>query len=146
MCDNFNFDYYIFILKVKQRFAQVIIAMAHHDYLSLEGGNLMIEFIIRQCSLQKEMQVTFPPIISLTVVMFLLFSLILYKKNMYFNSNTFMCDFINHCLPYVPMMLSGSFLIDFVVFTLEKQIASEVLIKILFNNIRMEGNSVNVYY
>lgn len=80
MCDNFNFDYYIFILKVKQRFAQVIIAMAHHDYLSLEGGNLMIEFIIRQCSLQKEMQVTFPPIISLTVVMFLLFSLILYKK------------------------------------------------------------------
>ncbi|XP_071811966.1 maestro heat-like repeat-containing protein family member 1 isoform X2 [Apostichopus japonicus] len=44
--------------KVKQRFAQVIIAMAHHDYLSLEGGNLMIEFIIRQCSLQKEMQPT----------------------------------------------------------------------------------------
>lgn len=42
--------------KVKQRFAQVIIAMAHHDYLSLEGGNLMIEFIIRQCSLQKETQ------------------------------------------------------------------------------------------
>lgn len=42
--------------KVKQRFAHVIIAMAHHDYLCLEGGNLMIEYIIRQCSLQKEIQ------------------------------------------------------------------------------------------
>ena len=28
--------------------------MAHHDYLGLEGGNKMIEFIIRMCSLTDE--------------------------------------------------------------------------------------------
>ena len=32
-------------------FAQTIIAMAHHGYLELEGGELMVEFIVRQCAL-----------------------------------------------------------------------------------------------
>ena len=38
--------------QVKKIFAQVVIAMAHHGYLELEGGNLMIEFVIKQCALQ----------------------------------------------------------------------------------------------
>ncbi|CAH1269548.1 MROH1 [Branchiostoma lanceolatum] len=37
--------------KVKRMFSQVIIAMAHHEYLELEGGTLMVEFIVRQCTL-----------------------------------------------------------------------------------------------
>ncbi|XP_078061865.1 maestro heat-like repeat-containing protein family member 1 isoform X2 [Mustelus asterias] len=40
--------------KVKRMVAQVISAMAHHDYLELEGGEAMIEFIIRQCALPCE--------------------------------------------------------------------------------------------
>ena len=40
--------------KVCKSFAQCIIAMAHHDYLGLEGGDRMIEFIVRMCSLQEE--------------------------------------------------------------------------------------------
>jgi len=28
--------------------------MAHHDYLGLEGGNKMVEFIIRMCALSDE--------------------------------------------------------------------------------------------
>ena len=37
--------------------AQVIIAMAHHGYLEEEGGTLMIEFIVRQCSLPSDAHV-----------------------------------------------------------------------------------------
>ncbi|CAL1544099.1 unnamed protein product [Lymnaea stagnalis] len=40
--------------KVKKMFAQVIIAMAHHGYLELEGGHHMVEFIVRQCSLEED--------------------------------------------------------------------------------------------
>uniref|UniRef100_UPI00398F3C7F maestro heat-like repeat-containing protein family member 1 n=1 Tax=Pristiophorus japonicus TaxID=55135 RepID=UPI00398F3C7F len=40
--------------KVKRMVAQVISAMAHHDYLELEGGEVMVEFIIRQCALPCE--------------------------------------------------------------------------------------------
>ncbi|XP_077982268.1 maestro heat-like repeat-containing protein family member 1 [Glandiceps talaboti] len=40
--------------KVKKIFSQVIIAMANHSYLELEGGELMVEFIVRQCSLPVE--------------------------------------------------------------------------------------------
>ncbi|XP_012944683.1 maestro heat-like repeat-containing protein family member 1 isoform X2 [Aplysia californica] len=40
--------------KVKKMFAQVIIAMAHHGYLELEGGHHMVEFIVRQCSLEDD--------------------------------------------------------------------------------------------
>ena len=32
-------------------FNQVVIAMASHHYLELEGGQLMIEFVVKQCSL-----------------------------------------------------------------------------------------------
>lgn len=38
-------------MQVKKMLAQVVIAMAHHQYLELEGGHLMIEFIVRQCAL-----------------------------------------------------------------------------------------------
>ena len=31
--------------------AQLVTSMAHHEYLSLEGGHLLIEFIVRQCAL-----------------------------------------------------------------------------------------------
>ncbi|XP_033626005.1 maestro heat-like repeat-containing protein family member 1 isoform X2 [Asterias rubens] len=37
--------------KIKRIFAQVVIAMAHHGYLELEGGNLMVEFVVKQCAL-----------------------------------------------------------------------------------------------
>lgn len=43
--------------QVKKVFAQVIIAMAHHGYLELEGGHHMVEFIVRQCSLEDEPKV-----------------------------------------------------------------------------------------
>ena len=46
-------------LQVKKVFAQVIIAMAHHGYLELEGGHHMIEFIVRQCTLEPEPKVQF---------------------------------------------------------------------------------------
>ena len=36
--------------KVRSTLAQVIIAMAHHDYLSLVGGHVLIEFIVTQCA------------------------------------------------------------------------------------------------
>ena len=32
-------------------FSQVIIAMAHHQYLAHEGGQMLIEFIVRQCGI-----------------------------------------------------------------------------------------------
>ncbi|XP_064639982.1 maestro heat-like repeat-containing protein family member 1 isoform X2 [Lineus longissimus] len=40
--------------KVKKKFAQVVIAMGDHGYLELEGGQLMVEFIVKQCSLPPE--------------------------------------------------------------------------------------------
>ncbi|XP_072169220.1 maestro heat-like repeat-containing protein family member 1 [Diadema setosum] len=42
--------------KVKKMFAQVVIAMADHDYLSLEGGYQMVEFIVKQCTLTPDPQ------------------------------------------------------------------------------------------
>ena len=35
-------------------FNQVVIAMASHSYLELEGGQLMVEFVVKQCSLDIE--------------------------------------------------------------------------------------------
>ncbi|CAG2193325.1 unnamed protein product [Mytilus edulis] len=40
--------------KLKKVFAQVVIAMAHHGYLELEGGQQMIEFIIKQSALKND--------------------------------------------------------------------------------------------
>lgn len=40
-------------LKVRKAFAQVVITLASRDYLGLEGGDLLVEFIIRQCSPTK---------------------------------------------------------------------------------------------
>uniref|UniRef100_A0A8C7VUX1 Maestro heat-like repeat family member 1 n=1 Tax=Oncorhynchus mykiss TaxID=8022 RepID=A0A8C7VUX1_ONCMY len=37
--------------KVKKRVVQVISAMAHHGYLELEGGDLLVKFIIQHCAL-----------------------------------------------------------------------------------------------
>ena len=58
-------DYHYFVMssvcfphQVKKMFAQVVIAMAHHDYLSEEGGQLMVEFVVKQCALSPiDMQV-----------------------------------------------------------------------------------------
>ena len=44
-------------VQVKKVLAQVIIAMAHHGYLEEEGGDLMIEFILRQCALPSDASV-----------------------------------------------------------------------------------------
>ena len=38
------------LVKVKKSLAQVIIAMASHNYLSLEGGESLVEFIVRHCA------------------------------------------------------------------------------------------------
>eukprot|EP00043_Microstomoeca_roanoka_P008735 m.83875 g.83875 ORF g.83875 m.83875 type:complete len:1641 (-) comp14365_c0_seq1:221-5143(-) len=38
-------------LKVKQTLATVIVAMAHHDYLSLEGGEALVRFIVDQSAI-----------------------------------------------------------------------------------------------
>ena len=40
--------------KVKRMLTQTIMAMAHHGYLELEGGQHMVEFIVKQCSLPPE--------------------------------------------------------------------------------------------
>lgn len=45
--------------QVKKVFAQVVIAMGHHGYMELEGGSLLIEFIVSQCALQDD-----PPVSS----------------------------------------------------------------------------------
>lgn len=45
-------------LKLRQALAQLIITMAHHDYLRLEGGDQLVKFIVDQCSIQD---VAVPP-------------------------------------------------------------------------------------
>ena len=35
-------------------FNQVVVAMASHGYLGLEGGQLMIEFVVSQCALHAD--------------------------------------------------------------------------------------------
>lgn len=35
-------------------FNQVVIAMASHGYLGLEGGQLMVEFVVTQCALDVD--------------------------------------------------------------------------------------------
>eukprot|EP00040_Diaphanoeca_grandis_P032327 m.195702 g.195702 ORF g.195702 m.195702 type:complete len:1632 (-) comp32581_c2_seq1:207-5102(-) len=39
-------------LKVRSALSTLIMAMAHHDYLRLEGGQVLVQFIIDQCALQ----------------------------------------------------------------------------------------------
>ncbi|XP_007488818.1 maestro heat-like repeat-containing protein family member 1 isoform X2 [Monodelphis domestica] len=41
--------------KVKRAVVQVISAMAHHGYLEQPGGEMMIEYILRQCALPPEL-------------------------------------------------------------------------------------------
>lgn len=43
--------------KVKKRVVQVISAMAHHGYLELEGGELLVRFIVQNCALPDTYQV-----------------------------------------------------------------------------------------
>ncbi|XP_067146159.1 maestro heat-like repeat-containing protein family member 1 isoform X5 [Apteryx mantelli] len=42
--------------KVKRAMVQVISAMAHHGYLEQPGGELMLEYLIRQCALPSDPQ------------------------------------------------------------------------------------------
>ena len=44
--------------KVKKSLAQTVMSMSHHGYLALEGGQELIEFIVRQCALQPDPQVS----------------------------------------------------------------------------------------
>jgi len=41
-------------LQVRKVLSQTIITMAHHGYLEIEGGQLMIDFIVRQCALPSD--------------------------------------------------------------------------------------------
>lgn len=41
-------------LKVRQMLAQLIAAMAHHGYLGLEGGQRLVEFIVKQCAVNVD--------------------------------------------------------------------------------------------
>ena len=36
---------------------QVVVAMASHGYLGLEGGQLMVEFVVSQCALHVDNKV-----------------------------------------------------------------------------------------
>jgi hypothetical protein len=38
-------------------FAQLIAAMAHHGYLNLEGGQRLVEFIVKQCAVNTDEEV-----------------------------------------------------------------------------------------
>uniref|UniRef100_A0A1A8JGS9 Maestro heat-like repeat family member 1 n=1 Tax=Nothobranchius kuhntae TaxID=321403 RepID=A0A1A8JGS9_NOTKU len=42
--------------KVKKRVVQVISAMAHHGYLELDGGDLLVRFIVQNCALPDTYQ------------------------------------------------------------------------------------------
>ena len=46
-----------FHLQVKQMFAQLIAAMAHHGYLNLEGGQRLVEFIVKHCAINVDEEV-----------------------------------------------------------------------------------------
>uniref|UniRef100_A0AAQ6IM96 Maestro heat-like repeat family member 1 n=1 Tax=Anabas testudineus TaxID=64144 RepID=A0AAQ6IM96_ANATE len=48
--------------KVKKRVVQVISAMAHHGYLELEGGELLVRFIVQHCALPDTYQMKIGPI------------------------------------------------------------------------------------
>lgn len=43
--------------QVKKRVVQVISAMAHHGYLELEGGELLVRFLVQHCALPDTYQV-----------------------------------------------------------------------------------------
>ena len=45
------------VSQVKKRVIQVISAMAHHGYLELEGGELLVRFIVQHCALHDTYQV-----------------------------------------------------------------------------------------
>ena len=45
-------------VQVRSVFGQVVIAMAHHHYLELEGGHSLIEFVVKQCSIDVEDKVS----------------------------------------------------------------------------------------
>ena len=42
--------------KVRSVLAQVIIALAHHDYLALEGGQVLVQFVIDQCAVNTSLE------------------------------------------------------------------------------------------
>lgn len=45
------------VSQVKKHVVQVISAMAHHGYLELEGGELLVRFIVQHCALHDTYQV-----------------------------------------------------------------------------------------
>lgn len=51
---SLSFSPYLSSTQIRRILGQVIIAMAHHHYLSLEGGQLMVEFVVRQSALNVE--------------------------------------------------------------------------------------------
>lgn len=48
-----------FLSQVKKCVVQVISAMAHHGYLELEGGELLVRFIVQHCALPDTYQVLY---------------------------------------------------------------------------------------
>lgn len=49
--------WFLFLSQVKKCVIQVISAMAHHGYLELEGGELLVRFIVQHCALPDTHQV-----------------------------------------------------------------------------------------
>jgi hypothetical protein len=41
-------------IKVRSTMAQLIMALASHDYLSLEGGSVLVQFLVDQCNISDE--------------------------------------------------------------------------------------------
>uniref|UniRef100_A0A4X2MFF3 Maestro heat like repeat family member 1 n=1 Tax=Vombatus ursinus TaxID=29139 RepID=A0A4X2MFF3_VOMUR len=53
--------------KVKRAVVQAISAMAHHGYLEQPGGEMMIEYILRQCALPLEPVVLWPYLLEFLI-------------------------------------------------------------------------------
>lgn len=41
-------------IKVRSTMAQLIMALASHDYLRLEGGSTLVQFLVDQCNISDE--------------------------------------------------------------------------------------------
>jgi len=59
--------------KVRKSFAQVGITLASHDYLRLEGGHLIVEFIVRQSSITSEEEAAYQKVRSIPFFFLFLF-------------------------------------------------------------------------
>lgn len=56
--------------KVRKSFSQVVITLASHQYLHLEGGHLLVEFVVRQSSINNDEEAAYHKVCLLLVFTF----------------------------------------------------------------------------